>query len=276
VVSPDLIPPETGFAGGPTEGGTTNVRDATFVLSGTDNLTPDEQMRFACSLDDSAFSDCVATPTFAGLAEGAHRMEARAADELGNVDPTPAGRRWTVDVTPPETSIDRGPTEGSFTNERDAFFVLAGTDNFTPSDQLTFTCSLDDRPFSSCAARVPFDRLPDGRHRLAVRASDAAGNVDQSPVIRQWTIDASPPSRPRVRVRVRGLVARVRLTAVDAGGGRVRYRCSLDGKRFRACAPSTRFRLRRGRHGLRAVALDALGNRSATGVARFRTSAKKR
>jgi hypothetical protein len=276
VASPDIIPPETSFADGLADGTTTKVRDASFVLSGADNLTAEEALGFSCSLDGAAFSECGRRPTFNSLGEGRHRLEARAADELGNVDPTPAVRHWTVDATPPETSITAGPIESSVTKQRDAIFVLAGTDNLTPAEQLVFVCSLDGRPFSKCEPRTVLGGLSDGQHRLQAFAADAAANVDQSPVSRQWRVDATPPSRPRVRVRVRGLVARVRLSAVDAAGGPVRYRCSLDGKRYRGCAASARFRLSRGPHILRAVALDAVLNRSAPRIARFRVPARRR
>jgi hypothetical protein len=276
VVSPDSIPPETSVAGGPAEGATTNVRDAAFVLSAADNLTPEESLALSCSLDGAVFSSCGPRPVFGALSDGPHRLEARATDELGNVDPTPAARQWIVDATPPETSITAGPTEASRTKRRDAIFALAGSDNLTPSNQLAFSCSLDGRAFSKCEAQTVFDRLGDGRHRLEARASDVAGNVDQSPVSRQWSVDGTSPSRPRARVRVRGLFARVKLSAIDAQGGSVRYRCSVDGKRYRACAASTRFRLRRGKHHLRAVALDSLGNQSAPRIAHFRVGAGRR
>jgi hypothetical protein len=269
VVSPDRIPPETSFAGGTADGTTTSARDAAFVLSAADNLTPEEALVLSCSLDGAQFSLCGLRPTFAALGEGPHRLEARATDELGNVDPTPAVRQWTVDASPPDTSITAGPTEGSRTKRRNASFVLTGADNLTPSNQLAFSCSLDGRPFSTCDAHAVLDRLADGRHRLQARASDLAGNLDQSPVSRQWTVDGTPPTRPRVGVRVRGLVVRVRLSAVDAEGGSVRYRCSVDGKRYRRCAASTTFRLKRGKHKLRAVARDSLENQSAPGVAHF-------
>ena len=275
VASPDLIAPETSFAGGPAEGAMMNVREASFVLAGADNLTPEDQLQFACSLDDGAFADCGSRPTFAALSEGEHRLQVQAADELGNVDPTPATRQWTVDVSAPDTLITGTPAEGSLTKARSASFVLTGTDNSTPSNRLAFSCSLDGRPYSSCEAGTDLRGLRDGRHRLDARAVDGAGNTDQSSAVRQWRIDATPPSRPRVRIRVRGRVARVRLASVDAGGGRLRYRCSLNGGRYRACAPSKTLRLRRGRHVLRVVALDAVGNQSAPRVVRFRTSARR-
>ena len=276
VISPDLIPPETSFAGGPAEGAATNAREASFVLTGSDNLTPNEQLRFACSLDGGSFSDCGSRPTFLGLAEGAHVLQVRATDELGNVDATAAARQWIVDMSAPETSISTGPAEGSLTRARSASFVLAGTDNLTPADRLAYTCSLDGRPVMGCAARNDFLRLGDGRHRLEARALDAAGNADQSAAVRTWRIDATPPARPRVRIRVRGTIARIRLASVDAAGGRVRYRCSLNGRRYRPCATAMALRLRRGRHLFRAVALDRVGNRSAPTVARMRIRATRR
>jgi hypothetical protein len=174
------------------------------------------------------------------------------------------------DLVPPETTLRVGPAD-EWTKARDAAFELEGSDNLTPAEQLDFSCSLDGGAFSSCGRLPRLIALRDGRHRFEVRAIDELGNVDPTPTVSTWGTDSMPPTRPRIRVRVRGLVGQVRLSAVDAAGGPVRYRCSLDGKPYRACAASSKVRPRPGRHVLRAVAFDQLGSRSAPGVVRFRT-----
>ena len=55
-----------------------------------------------------------------------------AVDGVGNEDPTPASLTWTVDTTPPDTSIDSA-TDGDDNPVDD--------DGTTSSDSITFTFS---------------------------------------------------------------------------------------------------------------------------------------
>ena len=55
-----------------------------------------------------------------------------------------------------------------------------------------FECSLDRRRFQPCAAREVFAVVA-GRHRLRVRAVDAAGNVDRTPAVASFTVLAPGP-----------------------------------------------------------------------------------
>ena len=64
-----------------------------------------------CRLDDGPFSSCpLDGVTYADLAEGAHAVEVRAVDAVGNVDPTPAVWSWTVDTVEPPTTTTEPPT----------------------------------------------------------------------------------------------------------------------------------------------------------------------
>jgi hypothetical protein len=264
VVSPDTVPPDTSISSGPAEGSLTSSLNVQFGLAGTDNLTPPEQLAFSCSLDGGAFGPCGA---LTGLADGPHRFAARATDELGQTDPSPAVRNWTVDTVAPETSIVGGPR--GMARSRRATFSLSGTDNITLPSAIRFECSLDGGPVRSCGPDATFAGLRDGPHRLQASSRDVAGNVDGSPAVRQWSVDATPPSRPRVRVSVRGRRISVRLAATDRNGV-ARFRCALDRGRYRPCPRRFSRRVGQGRHTLRARAFDRAGNASAPGLARFR------
>jgi Carbohydrate binding module (family 6)/F5/8 type C domain/Glycosyl hydrolase family 30 TIM-barrel domain/Glycosyl hydrolase family 30 beta sandwich domain len=86
------------------------------------------------------------------------------------------------DLTRPDTSIDAGPS--GTTN------VGAGTFEFSSSEPgSTFACSLDDGQFASCTSPHHLLGLGNGEHRFEVRATDLAGNVDDSPAGRTWTIE---------------------------------------------------------------------------------------
>src|SRR5204862_6038055 len=60
-------------------------------------------------LDASAFAPCVSPRSYSGLADGSHSFQVRATDPAGNTDPTPASYTWTVDTTPPDTTITAAP-----------------------------------------------------------------------------------------------------------------------------------------------------------------------
>jgi hypothetical protein len=80
------------------------------------------------------------------------------------------------DTTPPETAIDTGPP--AFSEDRTATFSFSSSE---PGSR--FECSLDDGPFVPCSSPYTTPRLRGGRHTLAVRAIDAAGNVDPTPTV---------------------------------------------------------------------------------------------
>jgi large repetitive protein len=95
------------------------------------------------------------------------------------------------DSTAPETTLGSG-APSSPTTSRNATFNFSGTDNVDSPAQLTFECSLDGGAFQPCAAPKDYTDLPLGARSFRVRAKDAAGNIDQSPAIHLWTIEAPP------------------------------------------------------------------------------------
>jgi hypothetical protein len=88
----DTIAPDTALgAGGP----------PSFSLDGNASFaftSPSADLsRFECSLDGAAFATCTSPKSFTGLAGGSHTFAARAVDDAGNPDGSPATRTWTVD-----------------------------------------------------------------------------------------------------------------------------------------------------------------------------------
>ena len=88
----------------------------------------------------------------------------------------------TPDTTPPNTTITKGPA--SINRTGIASFTFAANEA-----RARFECKLDTAPYRSCAADELL-HVANGRHRLLVRAIDAAGNVDPTPVVRTWWADA--------------------------------------------------------------------------------------
>jgi hypothetical protein len=278
VTSLNSVPPETSITTGPADAWSSS--EATFVFSGTDDVISPSDLSFECRVDTAAFSTCRSPLRLRNLLEGAHSFAVRALDEADNADPSPASMTWTVDRTPPDTSIAGGPAEGSSTSNRSAEFAPAGQDNLTSARELTFECSLDAAAPIPCATPTVYAGLAEGTHQLAVRAVDKALNIDQTAAARSWIVDRTGPSKPRVRGPRR--TSRVRAAYVFSASDqvtsttRLRFRCGFDRAPLRPCKRRHRQRLRLGRHLLRVVAIDAAGNRSSLARVRVvRTEARR-
>lgn len=171
-------------------GGSTGSPDVTAIFFGIDNVGV---VGYECSLDGSVYSSCVSPATYNSLALGFHTFNVQALDAAGNVDPTPASWNWTVaDVTPPDTFIDSAVdgalapiANGGSTGSDAATFAFSGTDNVAVTG---FECSLDGTMFSACSSPVAYSALAVGAHSIQVRALDAAGNIDPTPAVWNWTV----------------------------------------------------------------------------------------
>lgn len=84
--------------------------------------------------------------------------------------------------TPPTTLFLSTPLAGQ-TNGVASAFELGCSEAVC-----TFECSLDGAAFEACDASVAFGPLAPGSHSLAVRATDAAGNVETEPQVHAWTL----------------------------------------------------------------------------------------
>ena len=175
----ELIPPETTITTGPPS--PSRFPTAQFTFSSNEAGST-----FACSLDGGAFETCTSPSSYADLTEGPHEFRVRATDASGNTDPSAAVWSWTVDLTPPDTSVTSGPS--GITTSPEATFSFASTDP-TP----IFSCSLDNDGFAPCTSPMSYSSLTDGTHTFSVRAEDPAGNVDETPATQTWVVDAQGP-----------------------------------------------------------------------------------
>ncbi|MCL4859476.1 MAG: HYR domain-containing protein, partial [Caldilineaceae bacterium] len=183
----DATPPNTAITSEPPP--LTNSLVALFAFSGNDNVTPAAGLDFECQLDGGAFTACASPQEYTDLADGEHTFRVRAIDALGNVDASPAEYTWTVDATPPDTTITTAPATES--DSPDASFSFTGADNLTAAGSLTFECKLDDEDFAPCVSPQAYNGLADGEHTFQVRAIDAAGNADPTPASHTWKVDTS-------------------------------------------------------------------------------------
>ena len=84
--------------------------------------------------------------------------------------------------TAPTTSFVKTPLPGQ-TNAVPSAFELA-----CDEAACTFECSLDGAAFTACDSSFAFDPIALGSHSLAVRATDATGNVEAESKVHDWTL----------------------------------------------------------------------------------------
>ncbi len=217
--APDTTPPDTAVVDGPLSTGEV----ATFVFSGTDDVTPPADLLFECRFintdpteppeppDPTAppdpelvFLGCPNPYQVTAIAEGFNALEVRAIDRAGNVDPTPAVHHFVggEDFAPPETFFTLTPPNPSA--GRTAIFGFAGTDDVTPPVLLEYECridSFDPEAWLECTSPTSFTNLTTGQHRVEVRAIDEAGIADPTPATYIWTV-ASPTDCAEANVTV--------------------------------------------------------------------------
>src|SRR5262249_17643749 len=86
----DTTPPETAITGGPDDG------SATVDVAPTFTFTSSDPGSITCALDAGAPATCTSPFTTPPLLAGTHTLTVTAIDAVGNADPTPARRRFTL------------------------------------------------------------------------------------------------------------------------------------------------------------------------------------
>jgi large repetitive protein len=166
------------------------------------------------------------------------------------------------DNTPPETTIDSGPAAETLSTS--ASIAFSSSQEFS-----TFECSLDNGAFTACTSPKQLSGLAVGEHKLRVRATDPAGNVDQSPAEHVWrvlsdtvapetTLGSGAPASPTTSKS-----ATFTFSGSDnvTSGAQLSFECSLDGGTFQSCAsPKDYSDLPLGARSFRVRAKDAAGN----------------
>ena len=99
-------------------------------------------------------------------------------DRRGRQRRQPDSHTFTVaDTTAPDTPITGQPD--ATTTNTDATFAFTGSDDGTAPASLTFECKLDLGRSQPCTSAKSYTGLAVGPHTFQVRATDAAGNIDQ-------------------------------------------------------------------------------------------------
>lgn len=245
VVTPrDILAPTLTITKAPSV--VTQSTSAEFAFSASEPVT------MSCSLDGAAFSACGSPASYTALDDGSHNFSIRATDDADNT--TAQTHSWRVDTAAPQTGLTTGPR--GWVDDTSASF------GFTASERnSTFRCRLDAEAWQPCISPRVYVGLTQGGHTFRVMATDAAGNRDSTPVVREWTVDTVRPttkitSAPRRTTHSR--TAQFGFTSSDKGST---FKCRLDGQLWRRCSdPRLYENLRRGLHTFRVRAADRAGN----------------
>ena len=169
--------PDTTLTGGPS--GPTNDTTPTFSFTSEPGAT------FECSVDGAAFAACPAPFTTPALGAGCAHVRACARS-------TPPGTATTPPPPATSPSTRPSPTRRSRRSRRRPTTARPRS-RFASEAGATFQCSLDGAAFAACASPLTTALLADGEHTFAVRARDAAGNVDATPATQTFEIDTGLP-----------------------------------------------------------------------------------
>ncbi len=257
----DTTPPDTTIDSGPS--GTIATDQATFTFSGT---PAGDTAKVQCKIDAGAFADCSSPKSFTGLSEGPHTASFRAEDAAGNQDPTPATRTFAVDTTPPDTTIDSGPSGTIATDQ--ASFTFSGS---PAGDTAKVQCKIDAGAFADCSSPKSFTGLSEGPHTASFRAEDAAGNQDPTPATRTFAVDTTPPDTT-IDSGPSGTIATDQASFTFSGspaGDTAKVQCKIDAGAFADCSSPKSFTgLSEGPHTASFRAEDAAGNQDPTPATR--------
>lgn len=183
----DTAAPETTIDGGPAEGSHVASRGADFFLT-----TPGSAVRIGCTLDAAPIPCNHAAFVLRDLAPGEHVLTAAGTDAAGNTDPTPAVRRWIVDVAAPDTTLTGGPADGAIVTSTTASVTLGASEAGA-----RVACTLDGKARACAHGLLTLSGLTPGTHTLSATATDLAGNTDPTAATRTWTVPV--PARSLVR-----------------------------------------------------------------------------
>src|SRR5205823_2298966 len=234
----DNVAPTTSIDSSPSAN--SNASSGTFAFSANESVTG-----FQCHVDGAGWAGCTSPYSYGPLGDGSHTFYVKAtADLAGNADGSPASYSWTIDATPPDTSI--GPSYPALLTT-----ATGATFDFSSNEAgSTFACSLDGASFTSCSTPKTYSALADGSHTFQVRATDTATNIDPSPASYTWTVDTTPPvtsiGPTTPPANTSSTTATFDLASNEAGST---FDCRLDGGPYASCStPKTYTALADGSH----------------------------
>lgn len=246
----DTDPPNTTIVSSPSA---ISGPDVTFIVDSTElNST------FRCSVDSTMLMPCMATQMFMGLPAGTHVFRAAATDPAGNQDPTPVEYMWMVDPTVLDTTITAGPSGTSGPNV---------SFSFTATRPGSFECQLSpmETQFTPCSSPKMYTALPQRPapgYTFQVRARDTAGNIDPTPAMQTFLVDATGPT-VTISAPTNGTTVGTSFTLMFSSETGATHTCQLDSQPvISPCtSPRTFSNLTSAMtHSIRVTGTDSFGN----------------
>jgi hypothetical protein len=244
--------------------GPTNESRPSFEFS-----SEDASVTFECRFDHpegetGGWADCESPYQPADdLSDGPHRFEVRGTDAVGNVEPDPQVRTFTVDTVDPATTITFAPA--AISSETSPTVEFAADE-----EGVSFECRLtagsaagEWLPCQSGDQLGAGDPLVDGEYTFEVRATDLAGNQEAAPQQASFTVDTVAPAATIAGpgAVIEGDAATFTFTADDPAAT---FECRLDSTDdtdWSPCGDSfTGESLNHGRHSFQVRATDRAGN----------------
>jgi hypothetical protein len=211
-------------------------------------FTASEASTFRCGVDPATLAACTSPKTF-NLPAGTYTFLVRATDGAGNVGA--ASYSWTIDTSPPTTSITAKPSNPSN--------VESPSFQFAASESATFECKIDSAAFASCATPKSYTALADGAHTFRVKATDRAGNPGPEATY-TWSIDTAVPTTT-ITLKPSSSSNTNSPTFAFIASESGTFTCRLDGGSFAPCASPTAYSsLADGPHTFAVRATDSAGN----------------
>lgn len=152
----------------------TNSASASF------SFTTEADASAVCSLDGGAYAACTSPRSYSALGDGTRTFSVRARDAAGNLGDA-TSHSWVIDTVAPAAALHAIPA--SPTRE------TSQTMRFSTEPDARLECALDGAAFTTCTSPLTLSGLASGAHTFAVRARDAAGNIDPTPDSVTWTVD---------------------------------------------------------------------------------------
>jgi large repetitive protein len=170
---------------------TTPIFTGTAEAGATVEIFADDSASLGTADTDQGGNWSFTVPDDKALSDGTHSITAKATDKAGNASPASDALSITIDTQEPETNMISGP-EGLIGSGA-AEFAFSSTEQDT-----SFQCKLDALAEETCESPKAYSGLGDGQHAFSVRATDLAGNADQSPAQRSFTVDTVKPDAPTI------------------------------------------------------------------------------
>lgn len=162
-----------------------NIWAPVFAFSMNDGRI-DPSSSYVCKIDSGSWEPCSSPLKLEGLSDGMHSLSVKAIFKSTTYS-LPKDVVWTKDSLAPLVSFNKTPPANIGTNEVEISF--SATDGGSGIGE--YSCLFDNEEWKTCTSPVYYSGLENGPHRLKVRVTDKAGNINE--VANNWNIDPTYP-----------------------------------------------------------------------------------